>query len=68
MSKIDEKTSVPLGWVISGFGAALGVAIVGTFWVSSVNERLARIEDKLGIVPYADISILRSANAHEVKK
>lgn len=64
MSKIDEKTSVPLNVVMTGFSVALGVAVAGTFWVASVNARLARIEDKLGIAPYTtETGLIRKALA-----
>ncbi len=51
-SKIDEKTMIPLGWVVGLFSTGIGIAVVAAFWVAAVNDRLARIEDKLGIIPY----------------
>lgn len=65
--KIDSETSVPIGWVISGMGAILIATITGAFWVASVNDRLSRIEDKLGIPPLRH-SVSAEAFARETKK
>lgn len=50
--KIDEKAVVPVSWVLSGYAAIISVTVIGAFWVSSVNYRLERIEEKLGIPQY----------------
>lgn len=65
--KINSETVVPIGWVISGMAAILAVTISATFWVSTVNTRLSRIEDKLGIVPY-NVSAEEKAFGAEKKK
>jgi len=52
-SRIDEKTVVPLGWVLAGFLVGLAPLISGVLWVQAVNLRLGRIEQKLGIPPLA---------------
>jgi hypothetical protein len=49
MSNIDEKTSIPIVWVAGLFSTGMAVTIIGCFWVFQVNDRLARIEGKLGI-------------------
>lgn len=49
MSDINEKTSIPLAWFVAAMSATLTVGMAGSFWVFSVNARLSRIEDKLGI-------------------
>jgi len=53
MTRIDDKTSIPLKWVVlsAWFGGAaiLAGVVVACTWVFTVNARLARIEDKLGI-------------------
>lgn len=53
MSRIDERTMIPLSWVVPAFvfllTGAIGTAITATFWVSRVDTRIARIEKKLGI-------------------
>jgi hypothetical protein len=51
-SRIDEKTVVPIGWVLGGFTIMVTIAVTGAFWVSAVNFRLSRIEDRLGIPGY----------------
>jgi hypothetical protein len=62
--RIDEKSVVPLGWVITGMGAGIGATIAGVFWVSTVNFRLERIEEKLGIPQYhSELSIVKPAFA-----
>lgn len=63
--RIDDKTVIPIGWVISCCTVLVVSAVAGTFWVSSVNDRLSRIEDKLGIPPYrtAVIPVIREAHA-----
>lgn len=63
MDKFDEKTVVPIGWVLSGFISVLAITVIGAFWVSTVNFRLERIEDKLGIPPY-HTSMVVIDNAH----
>lgn len=67
--KIDSETSVPIGWVLSGFAIVVASAIAGTFWVSSVNDRLSRIEEKLGIPIYktAQTSFIPEVHAQGVK-
>lgn len=62
-TELNEKTVVPLGMVIAGFGIGLGPLIAGVIWVYSVNLRLDRIEAKLGIPPLASSSLIREANA-----
>jgi len=57
-SKIDEKTEVPLGLVASLFVLGMGVTATGAFWVSRVDNRLARIEDKLGIIQLPQVKKL----------
>lgn len=52
MGRIDEKTLLPLSWVLGGFATIISITMIGAFWVSTVSYRLERIEDKLGIPPY----------------
>lgn len=52
MNKIDDKTVVPISWVLGGFAAVLAPVIAIAMWVQAVNYRLARIESKLGIAQY----------------
>lgn len=65
--KLDQNTSVPLGWVAGAFGFFTSVVVVGTFWVASVNFRLSRIEDRLGIKPppVASLEAIEEARAGE---
>lgn len=65
--KLDERTTVPLSWL--GVCVALSASVVctsvmvtarGSYWVQSVNDRLARIETRLGIAK--DISTASSEN------
>jgi hypothetical protein len=70
MTKIDEKTTLPIQWVIVGAyvggGAILASLIVACSWVFTVNARLMRIEQKLGISqPVATDGIVRGAYANE---
>lgn len=68
MNQITEKTSVPLGWVLALLGTVAGSTMTGALWIGSVNNRLARIETKLGI-SIAEPSVLmpkfENANADE---
>lgn len=50
--KVDEKTLVPVGWVLGGFVTVITIVVIGAFWVSAVDYRLSRIEEKLGIPAY----------------
>lgn len=54
--KFDGKAFVPVGWVFTAFGTMISISVVGAFWVASVNFRLQRIEEKLGIPPLATTS------------
>lgn len=47
--KIDSSAVVPIGWVLTGMGAVISVTIAGVVWISTVNFRLQRIEERLGI-------------------
>jgi hypothetical protein len=65
-SKIDEKTLVPIGWVLTGLAAIFFIVLRGAFWMSSVDGRLQRIEDKLGVPPYqASSAIIHEARASQ---
>lgn len=61
--RIDDKTQIPLGIVAALFSAGISFSVMGTWWVASwqskVNERLSRIEDRLGIA-------LAPSKEHEV--
>jgi hypothetical protein len=63
MKQIDEKTVVPIGWVVGGFTALLSFCVLSVFWIASVNYRLQRIEEKLGIPVYQAGSVLPDAVA-----
>lgn len=63
MSRIDEKTLVPLHMVIALFSTGIFVTGMGVYWMTSVNDRLSRIEQKLGIVPPATPSFIPHAEA-----
>ena len=64
MTRIDDKTMVPLGAVFMCFAATLGGVIAGSFWVKGVNDRLTRIEEKLGIPPIAEARTALESQAH----
>jgi len=63
--RIDEKTVVPLGVVAALFTTGISITAMGVFWITSVNERLSRIEQRLGIVPVNAASFVPHANAGE---
>lgn len=66
--KIDDKAVVPIGWVLCGMGSVVVGTITGVFWVATVNFRLQRIEEKLGIPPYhSSLTLEDSANAKQGK-
>ncbi len=44
-----DKVVVPATWLASAVSFTFCIAVSGTFYVAKVNERLARIEAKLGI-------------------
>lgn len=50
--KIDQNSVVPIGWALAGFGTLITFAVAGAFWMSSVDYRLSRIEEKLSIPAY----------------
>lgn len=57
-AKIDEKTVVPLSWLLVGFAFGLAPVMAATFWVAGVNNRLQRIEQKLGIPEIKEATLL----------
>ncbi len=67
-SRIDEETMLPLRVVAIFLVAVISATVTGVFWVSKVDDRLARIEEKLGISSYdAKAGIINSANAGDGK-
>lgn len=64
MTKLDDRTVVPLTWLVGGFAAGLAPVIAAVFWIASVNFRLQRIEEKLGIPPYRSGSLLPGTDAY----
>lgn len=62
MSHINEKTMVPLGWVLAGLATLILAVAYSAFWVRGVNDRLARIEQYLKI-PEASRGLLQEAEA-----
>lgn len=70
MVRIDDRALVPIGWVLSGVGVVVAVSVIGAFWVSSVDYRLGRIEEHLGIPPLqgASANPIRSAFGDTLKE
>lgn len=64
MDRITERTGIPLGWVIGLFSTGISITIIGTIFVASVNFRLSRIEEKLGIEPY-QVALMQAAQAKQ---
>lgn len=50
---INEKTYVPLLWMVVSFFAVSSILVSGSFWVRGVNDRLQRIEEKLDSIKLA---------------
>lgn len=67
--KIDSTAVVPLGWMLTGMGAIITGTVTGVFWISTVNFRLQRIEEKLGIPIFkaASLTPIDVANASQRK-
>ncbi len=59
--KMDDKTEVPLTWIF----AMIVPTVMGTLAFANINSRLARIEDRLGLVPYGAFNLVPDAHAHE---
>lgn len=71
--KIDEKSVIPLGWALTGFGiilsGAVSGAVAGAMWVSTVDFRLERIEEKLSIPSFqSNLTIMHKAVASSLRK
>lgn len=56
MTVLDDRTKIPLGWVLSLLGIVATGAVAGAFWIAGVNfelkdmrKSLTRIEKRLGI-------------------
>lgn len=60
---IDSKSTIPISWFFGGIGAIVSIVVAGALWMSSVDYRLGRIEEKLGIPPYEASNIITSAFA-----
>lgn len=52
--KIDSDATIPLSWFLTALVAVIAWTLAGAFWISAVNYRLSRIEDKLGIPKFAE--------------
>lgn len=67
MAKIDEKTTVPLWWAVMSMIALVSWTGIGATWVKGVNDRLSRIEAKLGISRQSEVAagpnLVEPANA-----
>lgn len=68
MSRLDEKTVIPIGWVIAGFMPVVCITVTGAFWIAAVDFRLGRIEEKLGIPAYHASTIISEAHASKKEK
>lgn len=66
MAQISDKSTIPLKWAISAMSVITSIVALGAVWIFSVNVRLSRIEDKLGIKQYAT-EIVSTASAQERK-
>lgn len=65
MTNLDEKTTVPLGWAITAFGAAASGLVFTCFFVFTVDARLTRIEHKLGITEPVSSTLVTPVQAME---
>jgi hypothetical protein len=63
VSRIDEKTLIPLSFVGALFSIGIMITAMGVYWMTSVNERLGRIEQRLGIMPISPPSFIPHAEA-----
>lgn len=66
--KIDGKVFVPIGWVLGSFGVVISTTVMGALWVATVNFRLQRIEEKLGIPQFkaAGPNVVQEAYSKEL--
>lgn len=48
---IDDRTMVPLAWMIGLSSVTILVSVVLVSWMNRVDYRLAAIEQKVGILP-----------------
>lgn len=67
MKNEPNKYSIPITWVAAAYIPTTSFVLGVALWVYTVNSRLARIESKLGIVPYsakADF-VIKDADAKE---
>lgn len=68
MTNLDERTKVPLLWVVSAMGVVIGISFSVAFWARSVDDRLARIEEFLNIkANNAGIELVKPVFAKERK-
>lgn len=65
MSQIDERSAIPLTWLFMVMLVVVSSTMTGVFWVSTVNFRLQRIEEKLGIPSFQAKNVVSDAAAAE---
>lgn len=53
MNSINDRTKIPVTWAFILAAAIFGPVCLAAMWVKGVDDRLSRIEDKLGIKPVA---------------
>lgn len=63
MTNIDRKTTVPVEWII----AAIAPTALVVMCFATINSRLARIEERLGMPPYNALNMEGQASACEYR-
>lgn len=57
--KIDANTNVPLGWMIATLVTVASGSVSLAIYASTINARLERIEEKLGLPKYSFLEVPR---------
>ena len=65
MTRLNEKTEVPLVWLVSGMIFACGASATAALFFANINYRLERIEDRLSLPPYDAFTMERDSSASE---
>lgn len=70
MANINERTTIPIIWAASLLSLVLVPTAIGAMWVKGVNDRLSRIESRLGIQPEvaSGPAVIENAEAKDAGK
>lgn len=61
----DDRIMVPFSWFVALFGSIVISVGTASFWVRRVDDRLARMEQYMGLSPLVETTLIENAKAGE---